>query len=81
MGKKGEGEGGEKEGEGSRQTDRFTDTIRKPSTFDGGKYGCMAVNDLGQDEVECTLEVRGTLRERERERETDRTDLIYIIDQ
>ncbi|XP_078093397.1 myosin binding protein Ca [Mustelus asterias] len=32
--------------------------IRKPSTFDGGKYSCKAVNDLGEDEVECRLEVR-----------------------
>uniref|UniRef100_A0A3P8WXB7 Myosin-binding protein C, fast-type n=1 Tax=Cynoglossus semilaevis TaxID=244447 RepID=A0A3P8WXB7_CYNSE len=33
--------------------------IRKPSTFDGGKYSCMAVNELGQAEVECKLDVRG----------------------
>ncbi|XP_067875768.1 myosin binding protein Ca [Heterodontus francisci] len=32
--------------------------IRKPSTFDGGKYTCKAINDLGEDEVECKLEVR-----------------------
>ncbi|XP_041033600.1 myosin-binding protein C, fast-type-like [Carcharodon carcharias] len=32
--------------------------IRKPSTFDGGKYSCKAVNDLGEAEVECKLEVR-----------------------
>ncbi|TKS89907.1 Myosin-binding protein C, fast-type [Collichthys lucidus] len=36
----------------------LTLNIRKPSTFDGGKYSCMAVNDLGQDEVECKLDVR-----------------------
>ncbi|XP_068434498.1 myosin binding protein Ca [Clinocottus analis] len=36
----------------------LTLNIRKPSTFDGGKYSCRAVNDLGQDEVECKLEVR-----------------------
>ncbi|XP_035771324.1 myosin binding protein Cb [Neolamprologus brichardi] len=36
----------------------LTLNIRKPSTFDGGKYSCMAVNDLGKDEVECTLDVR-----------------------
>uniref|UniRef100_A0A3P9QCP1 Myosin-binding protein C, fast-type n=1 Tax=Poecilia reticulata TaxID=8081 RepID=A0A3P9QCP1_POERE len=37
----------------------LTLNIRKPSTFDAGKYVCMAVNDLGQDEVECKLDVRG----------------------
>uniref|UniRef100_A0A8D3DDQ7 Myosin binding protein C, fast type b n=1 Tax=Scophthalmus maximus TaxID=52904 RepID=A0A8D3DDQ7_SCOMX len=37
----------------------LTLNIRKPSTFDGGKYSCMAVNELGQDEVECKLDVRG----------------------
>lgn len=37
----------------------LTLNIRKPSTFDGGKYSCMAVNDLGKDEVECKLDVRG----------------------
>uniref|UniRef100_A0A8C3FYU7 Myosin binding protein Cb n=1 Tax=Cyclopterus lumpus TaxID=8103 RepID=A0A8C3FYU7_CYCLU len=31
----------------------LTLNIRKPGTFDGGKYSCMAVNDLGTDEVEC----------------------------
>ncbi|XP_053706943.1 myosin binding protein Ca isoform X1 [Synchiropus splendidus] len=36
----------------------LTLNIRKPSLFDGGKYTCRAVNDLGQDEVECRLEVR-----------------------
>ncbi|KAM9715560.1 myosin-binding protein C, fast-type-like isoform 5-T5 [Menidia menidia] len=36
----------------------LTLNIRKPSTFDGGKYSCMAVNALGQDEVECKLDVR-----------------------
>ncbi|XP_056153739.1 myosin-binding protein C, fast-type-like [Lampris incognitus] len=36
----------------------LTLNIRKPSTFDGGKYSCLAVNELGQDEVECKLEVR-----------------------
>uniref|UniRef100_A0A8C5ELL0 Myosin-binding protein C, fast-type n=1 Tax=Gouania willdenowi TaxID=441366 RepID=A0A8C5ELL0_GOUWI len=30
--------------------------IRKPSTFDGGKYTCLAVNELGRDEVECKLD-------------------------
>uniref|UniRef100_A0A7N8YGA7 Myosin-binding protein C, fast-type n=1 Tax=Mastacembelus armatus TaxID=205130 RepID=A0A7N8YGA7_9TELE len=37
----------------------LTLNIRKPSTFDGGKYSCMAVNELGQDEVVCKLDVRG----------------------
>uniref|UniRef100_A0A672SU11 Myosin binding protein C, fast type a n=1 Tax=Sinocyclocheilus grahami TaxID=75366 RepID=A0A672SU11_SINGR len=36
----------------------LTLNIRKPSLFDGGKYTCRAINDLGQDEVECKLEVR-----------------------
>ncbi|XP_030610505.1 myosin binding protein Cb isoform X2 [Archocentrus centrarchus] len=36
----------------------LTLNIRKPSTFDGGKYSCMAVNELGQAEVECTLSVQ-----------------------
>ncbi|KAJ0058601.1 hypothetical protein NL108_017693 [Boleophthalmus pectinirostris] len=33
--------------------------IRKPSLFDGGRYACRAINELGQDEVECKLEVKG----------------------
>lgn len=37
----------------------LTLNIRKPSTFDGGKYSCMAVNELGKDEVECKLDIRG----------------------
>lgn len=32
--------------------------IRKPSPFDGGVYVCRAVNDHGEAEVECRLEVR-----------------------
>ncbi|KAM4598312.1 myosin binding protein Ca [Polymixia lowei] len=36
----------------------LTLNIRKPSMFDGGQYTCRAINDLGQDEVECKLEVR-----------------------
>uniref|UniRef100_A0A667X452 Myosin-binding protein C, fast-type n=1 Tax=Myripristis murdjan TaxID=586833 RepID=A0A667X452_9TELE len=36
----------------------LTLNIRKPSTFDGGKYSCMAVNELGQAEVECVLQIR-----------------------
>ncbi|XP_034049728.1 myosin binding protein Cb isoform X2 [Thalassophryne amazonica] len=41
----------------------LTLNIRKPSTFDGGKYSCMAVNELGKDEVECTLNVRTPSKE------------------
>lgn len=37
----------------------LTLNIRKPSLFDGGRYSCRAINDLGQAEVECKLEVRG----------------------
>uniref|UniRef100_A0A3P8PB92 Myosin-binding protein C, fast-type n=1 Tax=Astatotilapia calliptera TaxID=8154 RepID=A0A3P8PB92_ASTCA len=33
----------------------LTLNIRKPSTFDGGKYSCMAVNELGKDEVDTVL--------------------------
>ncbi|XP_044136592.1 myosin-binding protein C, slow-type isoform X16 [Bufo gargarizans] len=33
--------------------------IRKPSPYDGGTYTCKAVNDLGEAEVECKLEVKG----------------------
>nr|AAI16583.1 Zgc:136545 [Danio rerio] len=36
----------------------LTLNIRKPSLFDCGKYTCKAINDLGEDEVECRLEVR-----------------------
>ncbi|XP_016091065.1 myosin binding protein Cb [Sinocyclocheilus grahami] len=36
----------------------LTLNIRKPSTFDSGKYTCKAVNELGEDEVECKLEIR-----------------------
>lgn len=32
--------------------------IRKPCPFDGGVYTCKAVNDSGEDSVECKLEVR-----------------------
>uniref|UniRef100_A0AAQ4NWD6 Myosin binding protein Ca n=1 Tax=Gasterosteus aculeatus aculeatus TaxID=481459 RepID=A0AAQ4NWD6_GASAC len=39
----------------------LTLSIRKPGAFDGGKYSCRAVNDLGEDAVECKLEVHGTL--------------------
>lgn len=33
--------------------------IRKPSPYDGGMYTCKAINDLGEDQVECKLEVKG----------------------
>ncbi|CAF88596.1 unnamed protein product, partial [Tetraodon nigroviridis] len=36
----------------------LTLNIRKPGLFDSGRYSCRAVNDLGQDEVECRVEVR-----------------------
>ncbi|XP_042247525.1 myosin binding protein Ca isoform X3 [Thunnus maccoyii] len=36
----------------------LTLNIRKPGLFDGGRYSCKAVNDLGEDQVECKLEVR-----------------------
>ncbi|XP_059366924.1 myosin-binding protein C, cardiac-type-like [Carassius carassius] len=32
--------------------------IRKPCPFDGGVYMCKAINDGGEDIVECKLEVR-----------------------
>uniref|UniRef100_H3A2I2 Myosin-binding protein C, slow-type n=1 Tax=Latimeria chalumnae TaxID=7897 RepID=H3A2I2_LATCH len=32
--------------------------IRKPSPYDGGTYTCKAVNELGQAEVDCKLEVK-----------------------
>ena len=33
--------------------------VRKPNPYDGGLYACKAVNDLGEDQVECRLEVKG----------------------
>ncbi|XP_041427538.1 myosin-binding protein C, fast-type isoform X1 [Xenopus laevis] len=36
----------------------LTLNIRKPSPFDGGTYTCKAVNELGEAEVVCKLEVR-----------------------
>ncbi|CAG5897281.1 unnamed protein product [Menidia menidia] len=36
----------------------LTLNIRKLSLFDGGRYSCKAVNELGEDLVECRLEVR-----------------------
>ncbi|XP_056900542.1 myosin binding protein Cb isoform X6 [Takifugu flavidus] len=44
----------------------LTLNIRKPSPFDGGKYSCMAVNDLGKDVVECKLDVRVATAEGEK---------------
>ncbi|MED6266944.1 Myosin-binding protein C, slow-type [Characodon lateralis] len=32
--------------------------IRKPSPYDGGMYTCKAINDLGEAQVECKLEVK-----------------------
>jgi len=32
--------------------------IRKPSPYDGGLYSCKAINDLGEAQVECKLEVK-----------------------
>ncbi|XP_066463893.1 myosin-binding protein C, fast-type-like isoform X2 [Eleutherodactylus coqui] len=36
----------------------LTLNIRKPSPFDGGTYTCRAINELGEAEVDCKLEVR-----------------------
>ncbi|KAM9327935.1 myosin-binding protein C, slow-type [Pholidichthys leucotaenia] len=33
--------------------------IRKPSPYDGGVYTCKAINDLGEAQVDCKLEVKG----------------------
>uniref|UniRef100_A0A8B9CKH5 Myosin-binding protein C, cardiac-type n=1 Tax=Anser brachyrhynchus TaxID=132585 RepID=A0A8B9CKH5_9AVES len=33
--------------------------IRKPTPFDGGFYTCKAVNECGEAEIECRLDVRG----------------------
>uniref|UniRef100_A0A672HG11 Myosin-binding protein C, slow-type n=1 Tax=Salarias fasciatus TaxID=181472 RepID=A0A672HG11_SALFA len=35
--------------------------IRKPSPYDGGMYTCKAVNDLGEAQVDCKLEVKGQI--------------------
>ncbi|XP_048847294.1 myosin binding protein Ca [Brienomyrus brachyistius] len=43
----------------------LTLSIRKPSLFDGGNYACKAVNDLGEDMVECKLEVRALTVQKE----------------
>ncbi|XP_028446357.1 myosin-binding protein C, cardiac-type isoform X2 [Perca flavescens] len=40
--------------------------IRKPCTFDGGVYMCKAVNDSGEDIVECKLDVRPQVAKEEK---------------
>ncbi|XP_040899795.1 myosin-binding protein C, cardiac-type isoform X2 [Toxotes jaculatrix] len=40
--------------------------IRKPCPFDGGVYMCKAVNDSGEDTVECKLEVRPQIAREEK---------------
>ncbi|XP_044207095.1 myosin-binding protein C, cardiac-type isoform X3 [Thunnus albacares] len=40
--------------------------IRKPCPFDGGVYMCKAVNDSGEDVVECKLEVRPQITKEEK---------------
>nr|XP_020488153.1 myosin-binding protein C, cardiac-type [Labrus bergylta] len=40
--------------------------IRKPCLFDGGVYMCKAVNDSGEDIVECKLEVRPQIAKEEK---------------
>uniref|UniRef100_A0A8C7YRC0 Myosin binding protein C3 n=1 Tax=Oryzias sinensis TaxID=183150 RepID=A0A8C7YRC0_9TELE len=40
--------------------------IRKPCPFDGGVYTCKAVNDCGEDVVECKLEVRSQISKEEK---------------
>ncbi|XP_016527862.1 myosin-binding protein C, cardiac-type-like isoform X4 [Poecilia formosa] len=40
--------------------------IRKPCPFDGGVYMCKAVNDKGEDVVECKLEVRPQIAKEEK---------------
>ncbi|XP_035855401.1 myosin-binding protein C, cardiac-type isoform X2 [Sander lucioperca] len=40
--------------------------IRKPCMFDGGVYMCKAVNDSGEDIVECKLEVRPQVAKEEK---------------
>ncbi|XP_026234720.1 myosin-binding protein C, cardiac-type isoform X5 [Anabas testudineus] len=43
--------------------------IRKPCLFDGGVYTCKAVNDSGEDSVECKLEVRPQIAKEEKKDE------------
>uniref|UniRef100_A0A7N8YD26 Myosin-binding protein C, fast-type n=1 Tax=Mastacembelus armatus TaxID=205130 RepID=A0A7N8YD26_9TELE len=40
--------------------------IRKPCPFDGGVYMCKAVNNCGEDSVECKLEVRPQIAKEEK---------------
>ncbi|XP_069030474.1 myosin-binding protein C, cardiac-type [Embiotoca jacksoni] len=40
--------------------------IRKPCPFDGGTYMCKAVNNSGEDIVECKLEVRPQVAKEEK---------------
>ena len=35
--------------------------IRRPGPFDGGTYGCRAVNEMGEATTECRLDVRGEI--------------------
>ncbi|XP_060767618.1 myosin-binding protein C, cardiac-type [Neoarius graeffei] len=42
--------------------------IRKPCPFDGGVYTCKAVNDSGEDTVECKLEVRPQITKDEKKK-------------
>nr|XP_019935893.1 PREDICTED: myosin-binding protein C, cardiac-type isoform X1 [Paralichthys olivaceus] len=44
--------------------------IRKPCTFDGGVYTCKAVNNSGEDVVECKLEVRPQIAKEEKKAES-----------
>ncbi|KAF7661839.1 hypothetical protein LDENG_00252570 [Lucifuga dentata] len=45
--------------------------IRKPCLFDGGVYTCKAVNDSGEDVVECKLEVRPQVAKEEKKKEAE----------
>lgn len=45
--------------------------IRKPCPFDGGVYMCKAVNDKGEDVVECKLEVRPQVAKEEKKEAKD----------
>uniref|UniRef100_A0A8C4I3T8 Myosin-binding protein C, fast-type n=1 Tax=Dicentrarchus labrax TaxID=13489 RepID=A0A8C4I3T8_DICLA len=48
--------------------------IRKPCLFDGGVYTCKAVNDSGEDVVECKLEVRPRYSPQELEETQNRAE-------
>ncbi|XP_028257862.1 myosin-binding protein C, cardiac-type isoform X4 [Parambassis ranga] len=45
--------------------------IRKPCPFDGGVYMCKAVNDSGEDVVECKLEVRPQIAKEDKKEKKD----------